>query len=1044
MPLSSMLSGTDWVLIIVSIIIIGGVGTYAVFNSQSTSVSSLTLPTGASFSTPYNESLTIVSDGRYVAPEDKTTLLNPVSNNVASNSWSNLSNFPSGCPAGQAVQVIGSSLTCVSLGTGSNDSRIGELVNGKWCDYNGTNINCTQNTPSGSGTNYSDVNTLSVINSLDLNNSLSYSKIDTNCSVDGSCLNVVYWADANIIFVKQVDANNWYVLKNDFNTLGDQRYYLKTNPDGYITSAGLASYLLAVDANNLFAFKTDVNAWGDLRYYPLNSNPAGYLTSSVDTNCSVYGSCPLVMYQQDANAWFLLKNDLNNLGDARWIKLTDFNSNLTPQSCPAGQALRILGVTPTCIAVGDTNTVTANFTDSSGKWIIDVNTFESFYADKNIYQSGNQVCDISGNCVTSTTYRPATLTVSGGSTADTNIQRIWYYDDLNYNISEGAGANPLDVNIYFTNVNQVVNQIVVREYYTGSTSHNIQVQLWDYGTNSWQDYFQFVGQNGYSIITIPIYDANDHIGTNDRNVILKLHHVETGNPSHKLFIDFAWLIYGSSVGASSDLSGYAKYNFGNNNFDGNGNFTTDKNIYATYFFGNGAGLSNLTLTPWTSNIDAQGFNLLNTNNLEGITTAEVLPVAFPDNGGTSYVDMNGNIGLWHFDENSGTVYDSSGNGLDGNNYGGVTMGEIGQIDQAILLDGSSAYFSVPDNTLFDVETGDFSISFWVYPTSFSGDKDLYDSLKVGDDGVRNNAFALIMNDSDGKIKVFTQGAYTTFSAKSLSINNWNHIVLVRKAGVGYYYIDGKQDASSFSFDTNLVNNSVTMGKYRDSNGGYFEGLFDETALMDRDLNSTEILDIYYYQLGIESSKKVNIINDLNVAGNAWVNGAFLNDITFNRGVTIYGKLNISGGSDPPYVLYNKETFNSILNRLAVEVPYSKLNGLAMFWDGNKLYGATTDPLKNKTSIYSIPLTLVGVYDLPVDKTTIQKDEYYFDSISGTVKKTQITIPTRTELKKGLTLDKETGKIYNCPLATVATNNVLCKEIPLSQATITVSSIEAIK
>ena len=39
------------------------------------------------------------------------------------------------------------------------------------------------------------------------------------------------------------------------------------------------------------------------------------------------------------------------------------------------------------------------------------------------------------------------------------------------------------------------------------------------------------------------------------------------------------------------------------------------------------------------------------------------------------------------------------------------------------------------------------------------------------------------------------------------------------------------------------------------------------------------------------------------------------------------------GKEPPYVLYNKETRESIKERVAKEVPDDKLDGAVLFWNG---------------------------------------------------------------------------------------------------------------
>lgn len=177
---------------------------------------------------------------------------------------------------------------------------------------------------------------------------------------------------------------------------------------------------------------------------------------------------------------------------------------------------------------------------------------------------------------TSTTYYPRNITFTGGTIEGANnVTLAYYYDGLSYNITEGNGVDPLDVYINYTGVT-TFNQLVMREYYLGSSSHNIQIQFYDYNTNSWESYYDFVGQAGFTWITIPVFDPTAHL--QNGNVSMRLHHIENGFNTHKLYIDVAWLVSGNNIGASTNLEGYAKYNFGSNNFNGTGNITTTGRI----------------------------------------------------------------------------------------------------------------------------------------------------------------------------------------------------------------------------------------------------------------------------------------------------------------------------------------------------------------------------------------------------------------------------------------------------------------------------------
>jgi hypothetical protein len=98
--------------------------------------------------------------------------------------WSDLTGFPSGCGAGEAVQVIGTTLTCIPIG-GS----------------------------------YSDANTLAVINSLDLNNSLNYLKtyVDTNRQTAGFATSTdAQLQDFNVNRFNLVDVNGIKIIDGNY------------------------------------------------------------------------------------------------------------------------------------------------------------------------------------------------------------------------------------------------------------------------------------------------------------------------------------------------------------------------------------------------------------------------------------------------------------------------------------------------------------------------------------------------------------------------------------------------------------------------------------------------------------------------------------------------------------------------------------------------------------------------------------------------------------------------------------------------------------
>jgi len=149
--------------------------------------------------------------------------------------------------------------------------------NGKFLQTNGTNVSwVTALTGVSWGIITGDWN-----DQIDLRNAL-------NARANKGDVNL--WAN-QLDYIKQIDYNNWYLLKNDANAF----YAFKTDVNlwagqlDYIKQIDYNNwYLLKTDANSFYAFKTDVNLWGDQRYYPItggtlygNMNTGEY---NIDTN----------------------------------------------------------------------------------------------------------------------------------------------------------------------------------------------------------------------------------------------------------------------------------------------------------------------------------------------------------------------------------------------------------------------------------------------------------------------------------------------------------------------------------------------------------------------------------------------------------------------------------------------------------------------------------------------------------------------------------------------------------------------------------------
>ena len=130
-------------------------------------------------------------------------------------------------------------------------------------------------------------------------------------------------------------------------------------------------------------------------------------------------------------------------------------------------------------------------------------------------------------------------------------------------------------------------------------------------------------------------------------------------------------------------------------------------------------------------------------------------------------------------------------------YSTTTVGGSG------YFDGTGDYLSAASNAAFTLGTGDFTLEFWLYPTSSTQ---------------RNITFATVgapifyMNTSR-QLQFENYGAPPSINTTStLNLNSWNHCVASRVSGTTRIFINGVEGVSSTAFSaTNFVQSLVNIG-----------------------------------------------------------------------------------------------------------------------------------------------------------------------------------------------------------------------------------------
>ena len=146
----------------------------------------------------------------------------------------------------------------------------------------------------------------------------------------------------------------------------------------------------------------------------------------------------------------------------------------------------------------------------------------------------------------------------------------------------------------------------------------------------------------------------------------------------------------------------------------------------------------------------------------------------------------------------------------------------------------NSYLSIPQSPDFDLGWDNFTIDFWIYPTTFSGFNGIIGTGVIGGESWT------IYYYGDGVVKLSNNGAannLVTSGNQALVLNQWNHVALVR-SGNGptdmNFYIGGVAGNSPASGDVSLnsQNRGVVIGRYRvNENNYYFTGNLEEVRLL---------------------------------------------------------------------------------------------------------------------------------------------------------------------------------------------------------------------
>lgn len=134
------------------------------------------------------------------------------------------------------------------------------------------------------------------------------------------------------------------------------------------------------------------------------------------------------------------------------------------------------------------------------------------------------------------------ITLNVGTSADVASDLQTLLDGNIYTVIEVAAAPAINLEVQFTEISEFY-AIVLRAYYYGSTTHWVEVQLYNNSTLAWDTYINLTLKNAmdYKYIEIPKSFSINYINASFQ-VNIRFYHPSSGNVSHDLYIDYLALL----------------------------------------------------------------------------------------------------------------------------------------------------------------------------------------------------------------------------------------------------------------------------------------------------------------------------------------------------------------------------------------------------------------------------------------------------------------------------------------------------------------------
>jgi hypothetical protein len=204
-----------------------------------------------------------------------------------------------------------------------------------------------------------------------------------------------------------------------------------------------------------------------------------------------------------------------------------------------------------------------------------------------------------------------------------------------------------------------------------------------------------------------------------------------------------------------------------------------------------------------------------------------------------YVEIPFSIGLLAYWKLNQTLSDETVNGNNLSIELGVDNYVSGIINDGFSFDGETSLTPSSGTGAIAFGNGDFTVSFWVYPTSAPNNNQVILAW-----GAWPNTSGFVVQHSEENFGFFLGGFEEFFGYYPPTMFEvWHHIAIVRTSGTANFYVNGVNRGTA-NWNYNFTDGLFYFGRAQDVENFFYNGTLDEMGVWNRALTGAQITSLY--------------------------------------------------------------------------------------------------------------------------------------------------------------------------------------------------------